>query len=71
MRNVLRLQQRVIHLYKHKYISHHIYCNKPLSLTLPLQSRYSSSMAEKKQNPEGLLEKVKDIALGCRNLMDK
>lgn len=64
MRNVLRLPQRVIHLYRHKYISHHVYCNKPLSLTLPLQLRYSSSMAEKEQHPDGLVEKVKDISLG-------
>ena len=64
MRNVLRLQQRVIHFYKHKYVNHHIYCNKPLSLTLPLQLRYSSNMAEKEQNSESLHEKVKNIALG-------
>jgi hypothetical protein len=64
MRNVLRLQQRFIHLYKHKYISHQIYYHKPLSLTLPLQLRYSSNMAEKEQNSKGLAEKVKNIALG-------
>jgi hypothetical protein len=62
MRNVLRLQQ-LIHLCKHKYISRHIY-NKPLSLTLHLQLRYSSNMAEKEQNSQGLVEKVKNIALG-------
>ena len=64
MRNVLRLHQRVIHLCKHRYISHHIYYNKPLSLTLSLQLRYSSNMAEKEQNSEALLEKVKNMALG-------
>jgi len=64
MRNVLRLQQRVIHLYWHRYINHHIYYNRPLSLTLPLQLRYSSNMAEKEQNSEGLTQKVKNITLG-------
>ena len=65
MRNVLKLQQRVIRLYRHTYINHHICCNIHLSLTLPLKLRYSSNMAEKEQNSEGLTQKVKNITLGC------
>jgi hypothetical protein len=68
MRNVLRFlrqQQRLtLHIYKNK--NKNISCNRPLSCSVSLQLRYTSTMAEK-QNSEVIIEKVKNLALGNKS----
>lgn len=67
MRNVLRfVQHRLVLQQIHKNV--HLYYRKPLSCVRPaLQLRYYGGMAEK-HNPVGIVEKVKNIALGMELL---
>ena len=69
MKNVLRFvrlpgQQQQQRLTQHIHKNKSVYCNRLHSWPVPLQLRYTSTMAEK-QNSEGIIEKVKNLALGC------
>src|SRR5271169_263140 len=72
MRNVLRFlrqQQRLtLHIYKNK--NKNISCNRPLSCSISLQLRYTSTMAQN-QDSEAIIEKVKNLALGNKSRENK
>jgi hypothetical protein len=67
MSHVLRLV-RVDHFAKSIYSCYYRRLLCPLS---PLQLRYTSGMAENKQQPQGILEKVKNLALGIKRIFFK
>ena len=67
MSHVLRLV-RVDYFAKSIYSC---YYRRLLCPLLPLQLRYTSGMAENKQQPQGILEKVKNLALGIKPIFFK
>jgi len=67
MSHVLRLV-RVDHFAKSIYSC---YYRRLLCTLLPLQLRHTSGMAENKQQPQGILEKVKNLAVGIKRIFFK